>query len=606
MSQNLAWTEMASDSEDKEGIFNDSLSAIDAGMTSQYVVTWVSGNTSVTPGPNNWQGSYEVRVNPDGGSPPTGAETLTIAITHIVQKPFIVTNNTLGNVQVGAGGFIVAAGEKKSFYYNGSAVVQVSGARDNLLKASVRVAHGSNVTISTALNNGDSLSGVTLATGDRVLLYGQTDPKENGIYSVAASPSRSDDADEDGEILPGTQVYVRAGTNAGKLFFCTNASTPDIGVDNITWDDVGSGLTGSYLKLDGSTTMTGAIKAAAGSLGSPSVTFGGDTNTGWDNVAADTIRTQCGGAEVSRITSTGINYGGGTTPVEAIEVVRTGATTARMIIQSEGNNGVICGRYTNSTTNQATSGFRRYGGTIASPAIIPGSSAVGKWNVQLWDGTQLVTAASLAWSCVEASPSTSALGTRLVINTTLASAATETERVRFDDSGFSMEGANPVIDRNRIFRPRSYTKATLPSVTTTGLIYCSDEDGGGCLLYSDGSNWRRVWDGKVSGTTNKKKQTIYVPAGAMSPNTTNGATALATLETSSNKLCASYLSFPDGATTKYASFNVVMPKSWDEGTITFIPHWMHPSTTTNFGVVWQLRAVAISDTDAMDAAFGTA
>jgi hypothetical protein len=34
--------------------------------------------------------------------------------------------------------------------------------------------------------------------------------------------------------------------------------------------------------------------------------------------------------------------------------------------------------------------------------------------------------------------------------------------------------------------------------------------------------------------------------------------------------------------------------------------WSHAATVTNFGVVWGLDAVAISDDDAMDVAFGTA
>jgi hypothetical protein len=37
-----------------------------------------------------------------------------------------------------------------------------------------------------------------------------------------------------------------------------------------------------------------------------------------------------------------------------------------------------------------------------------------------------------------------------------------------------------------------------------------------------------------------------------------------------------------------------------------VPVWSHPSTATNFGVVWGLDAVAISDDDTLDAAFGTA
>jgi hypothetical protein len=49
-----------------------------------------------------------------------------------------------------------------------------------------------------------------------------------------------------------------------------------------------------------------------------------------------------------------------------------------------------------------------------------------------------------------------------------------------------------------------------------------------------------------------------------------------------------------------------MPKSWNEGTVTFQAVWSHPSTTTNFGVVWDLQAVALSNDDAMATAYGTA
>ena len=49
-----------------------------------------------------------------------------------------------------------------------------------------------------------------------------------------------------------------------------------------------------------------------------------------------------------------------------------------------------------------------------------------------------------------------------------------------------------------------------------------------------------------------------------------------------------------------------MPKSWDEGTVTFKAVWSHAATTTNFGVAWSLQGVALSDGDAADSAFGTA
>lgn len=98
--------------------------------------------------------------------------------------------------------------------------------------------------------------------------------------------------------------------------------------------------------------------------------------------------------------------------------------------------------------------------------------------------------------------------------------------------------------------------------------------------------------------------TIYVPAAAMLSRTTNGA-ASGTVETTTNKVMIRTLDF-DTTTQEFAQFSIRMPKSWNESTVTASFTWSHASTTTNFGVVWALEAVAISDADALDAAFGTA
>jgi hypothetical protein len=100
------------------------------------------------------------------------------------------------------------------------------------------------------------------------------------------------------------------------------------------------------------------------------------------------------------------------------------------------------------------------------------------------------------------------------------------------------------------------------------------------------------------------KQSIWIPATAMVPRVTNGPSA-GIVETSTNKNILATLDF-DTTTQEFASFSIRMPKSWDEGTVTFIPVWSHASAATNFGVVWGLDAVAKSDNDAGDAAFGTA
>lgn len=98
--------------------------------------------------------------------------------------------------------------------------------------------------------------------------------------------------------------------------------------------------------------------------------------------------------------------------------------------------------------------------------------------------------------------------------------------------------------------------------------------------------------------------TIWVPAGAMVARTTNGA-ASGTVEMTTNKNMFKTLDF-DTTTQEFAQFSIRMPKSWDEGTVTFAPIWSHASTATDFGVVWGLAGVATSDDDAGDVAFGTA
>lgn len=100
------------------------------------------------------------------------------------------------------------------------------------------------------------------------------------------------------------------------------------------------------------------------------------------------------------------------------------------------------------------------------------------------------------------------------------------------------------------------------------------------------------------------QQTIWVPAGALTPRTTNGA-APGTAETATHKVMLKTLDF-DATTQEFAQFVIQMPKSWDGGTIIAQFLWSHPATTTNFGVVWQLQAVAHADSGALDTAFGTA
>lgn len=87
-------------------------------------------------------------------------------------------------------------------------------------KGRCRVATTGNITISTALNNGDTLNGVTLATGDYVLVKNQTAPEENGIYIVGATPARVAEFDSFDEHSGALVAVTEGTTNADTLWFC--------------------------------------------------------------------------------------------------------------------------------------------------------------------------------------------------------------------------------------------------------------------------------------------------------------------------------------------------------------------------------------------------
>ena len=98
------------------------------------------------------------------------------------------------------------------------------------------------------------------------------------------------------------------------------------------------------------------------------------------------------------------------------------------------------------------------------------------------------------------------------------------------------------------------------------------------------------------------KRTIWVPAAAMYPNTTNGCSALTQVELS-NGPELKVLDFDDGS-DEFAQFTVAFPKSWNEGTVTFQPFWTISATGTNT-VAWQLSAIAFGNDDDINLAFGT-
>ncbi len=164
-------------------------------------------------------------------------------------------------------------------------------------KASVRVATTTAGTLSSAYANGSTVDGVTLATGDRILIKDQSTGSENGIYTVNASgaPTRATDADVNAEVTANFAVFVEEGTtNADSGWVLTNNGTVTVGSTALTFTQftglgqitAGTGLTktGNTLNVAGTadriTANTDSIDIASTYVGQSSITTLGTITTG--------------------------------------------------------------------------------------------------------------------------------------------------------------------------------------------------------------------------------------------------------------------------------------------------------------------------------------
>ena len=103
-------------------------------------------------------------------------------------------------------------------------------------KDSVRVASTANVTVS---GPGAAIDGITLSSGDRVLLKNQSTASQNGIYvfnGAASALTRATDADANAEVTAGMFVFVEEGTvNADQGFVLTTDGSITVGSTSLSF-----------------------------------------------------------------------------------------------------------------------------------------------------------------------------------------------------------------------------------------------------------------------------------------------------------------------------------------------------------------------------------
>jgi len=144
------------------------------------------------------------------------------------------------------------------------------------IKVPVKAATTANITLSGE----QTIDGVALVDGDRVLVKNQTTASENGIYEVDTSTwSRAPDWDGSYDVKEGTFVYVTDGTVNAALFYSVTTADPiTIGTTSVAFAVVtpSSVLTLPLGVAQGGTGQDTATEAAA-ALGLVQLTGGAGT-----------------------------------------------------------------------------------------------------------------------------------------------------------------------------------------------------------------------------------------------------------------------------------------------------------------------------------------
>jgi len=165
-------------------------------------------------------------------------------------------------------------------------------------KQSVRAGTVENITLSAP----QTIDGIAVIAGERVLVKNQTTASQNGIYVVNATGwVRASDANTNGELTSGMIVGIEEGTTqANSRWQLTTDGTIIIGTTNLTFADVTSGLarlatsvqkdtdTGAALIPVGTTGQRPSLGAGKLRFNSDTFRFEGNNGSAWGSLGGAT------------------------------------------------------------------------------------------------------------------------------------------------------------------------------------------------------------------------------------------------------------------------------------------------------------------------------
>lgn len=592
--------------------------------------------------------------------------------------------------QVGGGGSYTSLTDTpSSFAAQSRKITRVNDAENAIEfvgehhKEPVRVATTANGDLATAYEDGDSVDGVALSTGDRILLKDQTAPSENGIWIVAASgaPTRAPDMDDDPDVIIGMTVAALQGTvNANTLFQLTTTGTITLDTTGLTFVQVGgAGGGGTFTSLSdtpasysgqggksvvvktaedgvefvaakGQQPFKGAKVKLSGDLTSQNIS--GGVSIAFDAEDYDTDAFHDNVTNPSRLT-----VPAGVTRVRLSANAWIGlATSDQWFLGSITKNGVTdwdglaIGIIDVTSTNHYIN--------LATGIVEVVEGDYFEFDIQTAGDTSVTIGASRTWFAMQAvetiAPAATPRGV-LARSTAVQSVASSTNvPIEWDAEEYDTDAIHDNVTNNtRFVVPAGVTKVRLKcnmqwASLVLGPILWLEKNGtdfegspreqqdNGTMLGSAspildvvGGDYFEWVARQSTGTINivngfwtwasmeivepaivaggAGKQTLWLPAGALTPTVSNGCGAPVSIQTTAGQPDQHVCAF-DPAADEHAQFDIGLPKSWDLGTLSFQPVWTHQGGQTGGldGVAWALQGISIASQGAFAQAYGAA
>ena len=342
-------------------------------------------------------------------------------------------------------------------------------------KKSVKAATTSNIDINSAVT---TLDGISLVSGDRILVKDQTTASKNGIYKLNASriPFRDSDMSTWDEV-PSAYVFVEQGTLYGDVgFVCTSDFGGTIEASAIIW-----------VQFTGATSIntgTGLTKSGNTlSIDSTVVTLSGSQTLSNKTITAPTI-------------DSGIVFSGATSGTATLKSKAVAGTGTQFELPSLGGTLVGTGD-SGSVTNTMLAGSIANNKLVNSTVTIGSTSiALGATSTSL-SGLSSVSSTSFTGSLVGNSDTATRLATARTING-VSFDGTGNITVTTSGTGISVSGTAINIDSTvaTLSGSQTLSNKTLSNVVFTGYIVSTDITGTtssitGSVMYgtATGTRW---------------------------------------------------------------------------------------------------------------------